>query len=277
MNRKPNVYTYVVLFVLIVLLAALNAMATNAHLEKRAELQDKTAPSRVTSIDRLEQPKQAQSATSSPHANTNAPRTSTVASNGIESGQAGWKAQDSVKPDVQTLAGILQERGITPDKVNLTILVNKTNHTLSLYQNQTWLKSYHTEFGDSGMADKLVSGDHKTPEGTFYIAQKQVLSPADPYLGTRWMRLSYPNAEDANRGIAEGLISQETYNEIVYAINNHLIPPQQTALGGGVGIHGGTVPSLGSNWTWGCVGLTNKDVEDFYDYVQVGTQVIIQH
>jgi lipoprotein-anchoring transpeptidase ErfK/SrfK len=55
-----------------------------------------------------------------------------------------------------------------------------------------------------------------------------------------------------------------------------LTPPQRTALGGGVGIHGGSTPELGSDWTWGCVGLTNKDVEDFYNYVSNGTKVTIQ-
>ena len=66
------------------------------------------------------------------------------------------------------------------------------------------------------------------------------------------------------------------FSIILSAIQSGKIPPQRTALGGGVGIHGGGVPELGSNWTWGCVGLTNKDVEDFFDYVNVGTPVIIK-
>ena len=126
------------------------------------------------------------------------------------------------------------------------------------------------------MGDKEIQGDHKTPEGDFYVAEKSILQPADKFLGTRWLRISYPNAEDAERGLRKGLIDQNTYDQIVGAFRNKGIPPQYTALGGGVGIHGGSSKELGSNWTWGCIGLHNQDVEDFFDYVEVGTPIYIQ-
>jgi len=88
--------------------------------------------------------------------------------------------------------------------------------------------------------------------------------------------LSYPNAEDARRGLQQGLVDWQTYREIIRALNNLEIPPQRTALGGGIGIHGGDVEAFGDNWTWGCIGLTNKDVEEIYEYVEVGTKVIIK-
>ncbi|ATW28380.1 hypothetical protein DCMF_05590 [Candidatus Formimonas warabiya] len=173
-----------------------------------------------------------------------------------------------------SLAQILREK---PEaKSQLTILVDKSDHTLSILSGGVPLKSYHIELGDSGTGDKAVAGDHKTPEGTFYICEKSVLNPADPYLGSRWMRLSYPNIEDADRGLNQGLINQGTYDQIVTAFNSRQVPPQRTGLGGGVGIHGGSTPALGKDWTWGCVGLNNRDVEDFYDYVGVGTPVTIR-
>jgi LysM repeat protein len=174
-----------------------------------------------------------------------------------------------------SLAGILDAKGLT--NAALTIVVDKSDHVLSIYAGSQWLKSYHVELGDSGLGDKAVSGDHKTPEGNFYIAEKSVLNPPDQFLGSRWMRLSYPNVEDAGRGLDQGIIDQSTYNTIVSANNNREIPPQSTALGGGVGIHGGDAPTLGKDWTWGCVGLQNQDVEDFYNFVGVGTPVVIRN
>lgn len=174
------------------------------------------------------------------------------------------------------LKTILGNRGLTASQLQIRLFVDKSDKLLIVYNNNTPLKAYHVELGDSGPGDKRISGDHKTPEGSFYITQKLVLNPADQYLGTRWMRLSYPNIEDAQRGLNTGLINKTTYNEIVSAINNGQTPPQNTALGGGVGIHGGSTPALGTNWTFGCVGLTNTDVQDFYDYVRVGTRVTIQ-
>jgi len=174
------------------------------------------------------------------------------------------------------LKAILNEKKISIPIPDLWILIDKSDHLLSLYSGNILLKSYHAEFGDGGMGDKQVAGDHKTPEGEFYICQKSVLSPADKYLGSRWMRLSYPNAEDARRGLQQGLINRQIYQEIIRALNNMEIPPQRTALGGGVGIHGGDVEEFTDNWTWGCIGLTNKDVEEIYKYVEVGTKVIIK-
>lgn len=175
----------------------------------------------------------------------------------------------------EPLKQIFEEKGIDPAKADISILVYKASHELSLLANGAVVKTYHVELGDNGLGDKQIAGDHKTPEGTFYISQKLVLDPPDQYLGTRWMRLSYPNMEDAERGLKQGLISQSTYDTIANAIEKGGIPPQDTALGG-VGIHGGSVPSFGSDWTYGCVGLTNSNVEDFYNYVKVGTKVVIK-
>lgn len=179
-------------------------------------------------------------------------------------------------------ANSLKWDGIVPGQVlkipgkKLTIMIDKSQHTLSLVSQGVWLRTYHVEFGDGGLGDKQAAGDHKTPEGTFYVSEKSVLRPADYYLGSRWLRVSYPNIEDAQRGLNQKLISKQTYNSILSAVNNGRIPPQQTALGGGIGIHGGSKPEFGSDWTWGCIGLANKDIEDFYNYVSVGTPIIIQ-
>lgn len=158
----------------------------------------------------------------------------------------------------------------------LLLVVDKAAHTLTLFQDGVPVKSYHVATGDGGPGDKEVAGDHRTPEGTFYICEKLVIDPPDEYLGSRWLRLSYPGVEDAARGLQQGLIDQATYEAIVAACSAGQVPPQETALGGGVGIHGGSRPEWGDCWTWGCIGLTNADVEDLYDRVAVGTPVVVR-
>ena len=175
-----------------------------------------------------------------------------------------------------SLAEIIKSKGLSTNQLQIRLFIDKSDKLLTVYNGNTPLKHYHVELGDSGSGDKSISGDHKTPEGSFYITQKLILNPSDEYLGTRWMRLSYPNTEDAQRGLDSGLIDESTYNRIVSAIKDGRTPPQDTALGGGVGIHGGSTAKLGTNWTYGCTGLTNNDVEDFYNYVRVGTKVTIQ-
>ncbi|HBF37416.1 MAG TPA: hypothetical protein DDW50_08865 [Firmicutes bacterium] len=193
--------------------------------------------------------------------------------------------KDNPAPKVQSepvintdrpLYEILQERGFNNSNTNIVIFVDKSDRLLSLYIGNTRLKSYPIQLGDGGLADKEVQGDHKTPEGNFYVAEKSILKPADQFLGTRWLRISYPNVEDADRGLHQGLIDQSTHDMIVEAFKNKGTPPQYTALGGGVGIHGGDSKEQAANWTWGCIGLRNQDVEDFFDFVEVGTPIYIQ-
>lgn len=185
-----------------------------------------------------------------------------------------------IPPDTsaKALKVILQEKGITNPIPNLKIVVDKSDHLLTLYSGGISLKSYRVAIGDGGQGDKQKAGDHKTPEGIFYIAERSVLSPSDRYLGSRWMKISYPNIEDAQRGLDNGLINRQEYDQIVTANNNRQIPPQNTALGGGIGIHGGsgTYDNTGDHWTWGCMALTNSNVNEIYDYIPVGAKLVIQ-
>ncbi len=176
------------------------------------------------------------------------------------------------------LAAILQEKGIAGLIPDLKILVDKSDHYLTLYSGSSVLKSYAVAVGDGGLGDKQRAGDHKTPEGTFYLPERLVLSPADKFLGSRWLRVSYPNLEDARRGLDEGIIDQAAYQEIGQANNNRVIPPQTTALGGGIGIHGGgqSGDNQGDYWTWGCIGLTDHDVDEIYDYIPAGAKLVIR-
>ena len=171
---------------------------------------------------------------------------------------------------------ILNEMGVYYGGSRMSILVDKYDRILSLYADNVWLKSYPIELGDGGLADKATAGDHRTPEGSFYICQKSVLNPPQEDFGSRWMRLSYPNYEDAERGLKQGLIDNKTYNGIIDSLNKRWTPSQSTKLGGGVGIHGGNSSKMGDDWTWGCIGMYNKDLEEFYDYVDAATKITIQ-
>ncbi|NLJ40094.1 MAG: L,D-transpeptidase family protein [Clostridiales bacterium] len=187
----------------------------------------------------------------------------------VENGDSLYPA---VSDDGATVDG-LKEYNDLEDEIK--ILINKTGQKLTVYKGDTEIQVYKAHFGEGGMEDKEIQGDRKTPEGTFYITEKSILTPTDEYLGSRWMRLSYPSIEDGDRGLEWGIIDQATRDSIAWAINNKETPPQRTALGGGIGIHGGDIPEFGDNWTWGCIGLTNMDAEELFELVSVGTQVII--
>jgi murein L,D-transpeptidase YafK len=150
---------------------------------------------------------------------------------------------------------------------NPRIIVRKSARKLELYSDSVLLKSYKVGLGLNPVADKKQEGDRCTPEGEFYIFTKNNKSAYYLSLG-----LSYPNDEDADRGLRDGLITKAEYSAIHAAIRKRAMPPQNTKLGGQIYIHG---HGAGSDWTWGCVALENEDVREVYDAVSAGTPVSI--
>ena len=116
-------------------------------------------------------------------------------------------------------------------------------------------------------ADKQHEGDLATPEGEFYICYKNPDSKYHRFLG-----LSYPTIEDAERGLRDELISQPEYEQILATIAAKQCPPWKTALGGEVGIHG---PCPNVTWTHGCIAMSIEQIERIYDLLDIGDKVTI--
>ena len=83
--------------------------------------------------------------------------------------------------------------------------------------------------------------------------------------------LSYPNIEDAERGLSTGLITQEQYQAIVDANKAGVTPPWDTPLGGAIEIHG----NQGDRGTAGCIAMTNDVMDILWSYCAVGVPVTI--
>jgi murein L,D-transpeptidase YafK len=152
--------------------------------------------------------------------------------------------------------------------VNPRIVVLKSKRQLKLYADGSLVRTYKVGLGLNPVDDKKRQGDRATPEGDFYIFTKNNKSAYYLSLG-----ISYPNVEDAERGLREGLISRAQHDAIVKAIKLKTTPPQNTELGGDIYIHGN---GAGSDWTWGCVALENENIRELYDAVRVGTPVTIR-
>jgi murein L,D-transpeptidase YafK len=148
------------------------------------------------------------------------------------------------------------------------IVIKKRERILELYDSDKLVKTYSVGLGFAPEGDKEKQGDGKTPEGDFYIFVKNPKSKFHLSLG-----LSYPSKEDAERGLAGGMISKSQRDQIVKAINTGKMPLQQTALGGEIYIHGGGAER---DWTWGCIALSDRDVEEIYNAVEVGAKTTIR-
>lgn len=150
---------------------------------------------------------------------------------------------------------------------NPRIVVEKSERRLVLYEGDREVRRYRVGLGRHPEGDKEVEGDGRTPEGRFYIWGK---NPESSYhLG---LNISYPSREDAERGLAARLIDSAEYRLIVEAVTTRRMPPQKTALGGEIVIHGGGTLY---DWTLGCIALANDDMTELYEAVKPGTPIEI--
>lgn len=145
-------------------------------------------------------------------------------------------------------------------------------------KSERWLRAYApdgtlvTEFpaivGRNGAGAKEVEGDERTPEGEYYVCFKNPRSRFHLSLG-----ISYPNLEDARRGVERGLIDTAQFGEIADAHAVRRSPPWRTPLGGEIFIHG---EADGRDGTAGCVAVSNSAIEALFPRVELGTTVVIQ-
>lgn len=153
-----------------------------------------------------------------------------------------------------------------------SITVHKAARRLVLFEDGRCHREYAVALGRNAAADKCVEGDEATPLGEFYVCAK---NPASRFL--RSLCLSYPNAEDAERGLGAGLITQVEHAAILAAIRERRMPPQRTRLGGEIYIHGqgASERTQRKDWTRGCIALDDASMLELYEHVALGTPVLI--
>lgn len=131
------------------------------------------------------------------------------------------------------------------------VIVNKGARKMYLYHHNTVLEEYPIGLGFAPVGDKKVEGDGRTPEGYYMIDKRNPNSDYHLSVG-----ISYPNALDAYEA---ALMNQSP--------------------GGDIFIHGGppkgSSAKAGTDWTWGCIALTDKQIEDVYAMVKDGTPILI--
>ena len=136
-----------------------------------------------------------------------------------------------------------------------SISVIKSKRQMMVFCKHKFLKEYHISLGENPIGAKHFKGDRKTPEGLYQINGKSAQSMAHKCLG-----ISYPN--DIDRAYARKF---------------------GKSTGGDVKIHGflngyENEPEsfIGFDWTWGCIAVTNDEVDELFDHIIIGSNILIQ-
>jgi murein L,D-transpeptidase YafK len=129
-----------------------------------------------------------------------------------------------------------------------SVVVQKGRRKMFLLHNNEVLEKYDFELGFAPAGHKEIEGDGRTPEGAYFIDRKNPNSSFYLSIG-----ISYPNAADRARAHAMG-----------------------KSPGGDIFIHG--TPRLALNrddWTAGCIAVKDREMEDIYAMVNVGTPIFM--
>ena len=135
------------------------------------------------------------------------------------------------------------------------IVVDKSARRLSLYREGQLLKSYHASLGRSPVGPKRSEGDGRTPEGRYVIDSRLAHTPY--YLA---LHISYPEAKDRAQAAKLG------------------VSPGGAILIHGIGwVKGGvTKQEAESDWTDGCIAVTNDEITEIWAAVDNGTPIDIR-
>jgi murein L,D-transpeptidase YafK len=142
------------------------------------------------------------------------------------------------------------QKGTKIDK----IVVNKSIRELNTYSKGEIIKKFKISIGKHPIGKKEFEGDYKTPEGLYSISSK---GPHKLY--HKYLYVSYPNKNDI-------LNARRYKKEVGGQILIHGLPKSYTAFGK---FH------RFIDWTKGCMAITNKEMDELYDAVAVGTPIEI--
>ena len=125
----------------------------------------------------------------------------------------------------------------------------------ALLADDTVLATYRVSLGGAPVGHKQQEGDERTPEGTYVLDWRNAESIAH-----RSIHVAYPDAADTTRADSAGV-----------------------SPGGQIMIHGITngLGWLGrlhrlADWTDGCIGVTNAEMDQIWDAVPDGTPIEIR-
>ena len=161
---------------------------------------------------------------------------------------------------------------------DVNLVVDRKTYTLNVYEDTVFIKAYRVSLGRNLSDKKKLSDDGATPIGTYKICS---ISNHQTYY--KFLKINYPNLEDASEALRKSLITQKQFNQIKFEYYYEECVSSNTVLGGNIGIHGiGRLNSIFKNlpfvynWTDGSIALSNESLDEILSVIKIGTQVVIK-
>jgi murein L,D-transpeptidase YafK len=136
-----------------------------------------------------------------------------------------------------------------------SIIIDKSDEKIYLLKKGKVIREYDAKMG-STPGKKMFEGDNRTPEGGYFISNK---NPNSQYFLS--LAISYPNKEDRERAEKMG---KNPGGEIMI----HGMPNKSAWIE--------RFKNQYEDWTAGCVAVKDKDMVEIYAMVDVGTPILIR-
>jgi murein L,D-transpeptidase YafK len=135
-----------------------------------------------------------------------------------------------------------------------TVLVaHKAARRLMLFAHGSLRECWTMGLGFEPTGHKHHEGDGRTPEGWYRTSDK----PWSDFAGA--IAVHYPNDHDASTALADGRLTTPEHEIVREALAHDVVPPQATAVGGEILIHGG---GSRQDWTLGCMALEDDHLTE---------------
>jgi murein L,D-transpeptidase YafK len=135
------------------------------------------------------------------------------------------------------------------------LIVVKQERTLYLVRGGQLVKTYRVALGRQPRGTKIYQGDGRTPEGSYQLSAFNAASRFH-----RSLRVSYPNEHD--RALSKAL-GQAAGGDIMI----HGLAPERRSYGS---------EHWRFNWTNGCIAVTDQEIEEIWQRVEIGTPIEIR-
>jgi murein L,D-transpeptidase YafK len=136
-----------------------------------------------------------------------------------------------------------------------TVLVKKSERRMYLLHQGEIVKEYKVRFGANPIGHKEREGDERTPEGRYILDYKK-----DNSSFYKAIHISYPNKEDIKQAKVKN----------VNPGGQIMIHGQKNGLGWL------SIITQRRNWTNGCIAVTNKQMDEIWELVNINTPIIIE-
>jgi hypothetical protein len=173
---------------------------------------------------------------------------------------------------------------ITPADDGYRIVIDKSDHRLSLYKDDDLLRAYPIAISHGGLDARRRYDDLLTPEGAFLIASMQytsVFGPRQMLLETTAQALADYQSQygDEAGTLIEEWEAHHGPLDTIWEVYDYNESHPGREIWHDILIHGG---GSSSDWTWGCIALDDDDVIELFELLQrsryrgIGVLVIIE-